>query len=94
MNMPEEVEMTDTAIATVVGEGTGGEITYSRAAYDVLLRLDADTRRLVRLAASAEGNREIGPHLFSTDAGAGLRVVFQRKGDVTAILALTGGRAA
>lgn len=92
--MPEEIAMTDAASPTVANPTINAEVAYSRAAYEVLLRLDADTRRLVRLAASAEGDRKIGPYLFSTDAGAGLRVVFQRKGDRTAILALTGRRAA
>jgi len=94
LNMPEEIAMTDAASPTVANPTINAEVAYSRAAYEVLLRLDADTRRLVRLAASAEGDRKIGPYLFSTDAGAGLRVVFQRKGDRTAILALTGRRAA
>jgi hypothetical protein len=94
LNMPEEIAMTDTADPTVASSMIDGEVAYSRAAYEVLLRLDADTRRLVRLAALAEGDRKIGSHLFSKDAGAGLRIVFQRKGNRTAILALTGRRAA
>lgn len=94
LNMPEEIAMTDTADPTVASSMIDGEVAYSRAAYEVLLRLDADTRRLVRLAALAEGDRKIGSYLFSKDAGAGLRIVFQRKGNRTAILALTGRRAA
>lgn len=97
MEMPEETAMINAA-PDALAQGSGplaqGELTYSRAAYDVLLRLDADTRKLVRLAALAQGDREISPGLFSTDAGAELRVIFQRAEDTTSILALTGRRAA
>ncbi|MBO6635160.1 hypothetical protein [Parvibaculum sp.] len=72
----------------------GGEIEFSRAACDVFLRLDAQTRRLVSLAAAAEGTREIAPGIFSTDAGPSLRVVFRRTGGLTSVLALTGRSAA
>ena len=92
--MPEEIAMSDAASPSVDNPTIKAEVAYSRAAHEVQLPHVANTRRLVRLAASAEGDRKIGPYLFSTDAGAGLRVVFQRKGDRTAILALTGRRAA
>ncbi|MEQ9152478.1 MAG: hypothetical protein RIF42_04150 [Parvibaculaceae bacterium] len=69
-------------------------IEFSRAACDVFLRLDAQTRRLVSLAAAAEGTREIAPGIFSTDAGPSLRVVFRRSGGLTSVLALTGRSAA
>jgi hypothetical protein len=65
-------------------------VTYSRAAYDLFLRLDAERRALVRLAASAQAEREIAPGLFSSDAGPGLRVVFMRDAGQISILALTG----
>jgi len=71
-----------------------GEIEFSRAAYDAFLTLDADTRRLVSLAPRAEGNREIAPGIFSSDAGPGLRVVFRREAQLASILALTGRRTA
>ncbi|MBC7102900.1 MAG: hypothetical protein H5U13_06705 [Parvibaculum sp.] len=71
-----------------------GEVEFSRAAYDVFLKLDADTRRLVSLAPRAEGNREIAPGIFSSDAGPGLRVVFRREARLASILALTGRRTA
>lgn len=67
-----------------------GEVSYARAAYDAFLRLDASRRSLVRLAASAEGEREIAPGIFSSDAGPGLRVVFMRDAAQTSVLALTG----
>ncbi len=69
-------------------------IEFSRAAYDVFLRLDPQARRLVNLAAVSEGTREIAPGIFSTDAGPALRVVFRRGGGLTSVLALTGGSAA
>ena len=71
-----------------------GDIEFSRAAYDIFLKLDADTRRLIGLAARAEGTREIAPGIFSSDAGPGLRVVFSRKADTASVLALIGWRAA
>lgn len=71
-----------------------GDVTYSRAAYDIFLRLDAERRALVRLAASADAEREIAPGLFSSDAGPGLRVVFMRDAGQTSVLALTGRSAA
>lgn len=71
-----------------------GDVAYSRAAYGVFLRLDAERRALVRLAASAEAERQIAPGLFSSDAGPGLRVVFMRDGGQTSVLALTGGSVA
>ncbi|MBX3508567.1 hypothetical protein [Parvibaculum sp.] len=71
-----------------------GEVTYSRAAYEVFQRLDSERRALVRLAASAQPMREIAPGLFSSDAGPGLRVVFMRDAGQTSVLALTGGSAA
>ena len=40
-----------------------GEVTYSRAAYEVFQRLDSERRALVRLAASAQPMREIAPGL-------------------------------
>lgn len=69
-------------------------VEFSRAAYDAFLRLDPQARRLVTLAAVSEGTREIAPGIFSTDAGPALRVVFKRGGDLTSVLALTGGSAA
>lgn len=71
-----------------------GEVTYSRAAYEVFQRLDSERRALVRLAAAAQPMREIAPGLFSSDAGPGLRVVFMRDAGQTSVLALTGGSAA
>lgn len=71
-----------------------GEVEFSRAAYDVFLKLDADTRALVSLAPRADGTREIAPGIFSSDAGPGLRVIFRREARLASILALTGRRAA
>lgn len=71
-----------------------GEVVFSRAAYDVFLKLDPDTRRLVGLAPRSAATREIAPGIFSADAGPGLRVVFVREADAASVLALTGWRAA
>lgn len=89
------LEMPDMAASIQANaEVPQGDVVYSRAAYDVFLRLDAEHRTLVRLAASAEAAREIAPGLFSSDAGPGLRVVFMREAGFTSVLALTGRSAA
>lgn len=89
------LDMPDMAVTMQAQDGAAqGDVTYSRAAYDIFLRLDAERRALVRLAACAEAKREIAPGLFSSDAGPGLRVVFIRDAGRTSVLALTGRSAA
>lgn len=70
------------------------EVEFSRAAYDIFVKLDPDTRHLVSLAPRSHDAREIAQGIFSSDAGPGLRVVFSREEDRASILALTGRRAA
>lgn len=70
-------------------------IEYSRAAYQILLALDAAQRaRIGEVAASSTGGRQIAPGMFSVDAAPGLRVVLRREADMTTVLALTGDVAA
>jgi hypothetical protein len=83
--------MLDMAAMQAQAEGVPrGEVSYARAAYDAFLRLDAGRRSLVRLVTLADGEREIAPGIFSSNAGPGLRVVFMRKAGQTSVLALTG----
>ncbi|ABS62492.1 hypothetical protein Plav_0869 [Parvibaculum lavamentivorans DS-1] len=71
------------------------DIDYSRAAYDVLLGLDAAARAAVgEVAADGARGREIAPGMFSAEAVPGLRVVLRRAPGATTILALTGEVAA
>ena len=86
-----KLEMPDMSAMQAQAESAQpGEVSYARAAYDAFLRLDAGRRSLVRLAASAAGEREIAPGIFSSSAGPGLRVVFMRDAGQTSVLALTG----